>query len=1092
MPVVPASQAEVNAGVVARKYVAPSTLAGWTGLSATNFARLNGTNIFTGTNTFHARLLLTNVAGAGTNLVLGPMVIAQTNGLVFFLSDYNGLTGPAWSITASGDAYFDNVGAGGVYSGDGSGLTNVPGAASTNANEYFDPQVWDAAKQQTNLFLLRSNVLVIPGIWQGATEPIGTGGAYLLFHTNAWLNGFYSDGVFVDVYAALSNTLNSPIFRFGDGGGTINASKVPLSVEGYLTVGGGFDALDYLILKPGGGAPWGLAMTNTAADGTTFTEQGVLVLSLTPTNVTVHTNLTVNGSLTANGSGLSNLNGSSVASGTNASTVAFGTVKGTNLWDRANGQWWGAIDMGESTVALQNAIYGATNLSESANGWNQGSVSGEVVIGPGMFTITNTLYLPVGVRLRGAGVLNSIIRNTSTNSSLVFVENMTTGIGNWVGVSGFTIYHSAANTETVGIDICATNATVFPTIRDVVVMAAGVGVRTKSSINLLMERVIARNCSSDGFQLLGTSTAGSVSACFASSNTGYGWFIQDAVYTAFFGLASDYNDEGGYLLDDLDTCTFSACGAEKNSYDQFYLLDCSNVNMRGLFPVGDAGSSNAIVVDGGIDLFLYNVEYGPAGNTNGYGLFLTNAPSNVQVVGEAIGNFGLGTCNDFPGIAYANLAGNISVGSVLTITNVTAANQGAAFGPNQATLAYGGAATLVLTNSGVSVGFDATEELHSPLTVHKTGDLPPSLTHDAESLVTFKNLTTELAIGIDAGYCWFQRRSDTYNGYSYALSFNPLGGNVGIGTVSPSAANHTTNAAQQAVVFQVDTTAGAGSFMVSSNGVASGNGSGFTNLNASSLASGTVADARLSTNVLLLKVAGTNDGDVVLSKFGGPSIEFTDTDAVSLGWLKMSDVGTNFYFIGGTVNAGSFAGDGSGLTGLIGLANSYDTIWISASGLIPCTTNPPAWGTNAPAGSDNETTDVLAFDDAQTESANISLVMPETWGLGTVKAKFYWTTAAASGNVVWSIAGGSIANDDALGAKLGTAVSLTNAASAAADQMISAATAAVTVASPGLGERVLWKVARIGADGGDTLTGDAFLQGVLIQFRHGTTNSTAW
>ena len=359
MPVVPASQAEVNAGVVARKYVAPSTLAGWTGLSATNFARLNGTNIFTGTNTFHARLLLTNVAGAGTNLVLGPMVIAQTNGLVFFLSDYNGLTGPAWSITASGDAYFDNVGAGGVYSGDGSGLTNVPGAASTNANEYFDPQVWDAAKQQTNLFLLRSNVLVIPGIWQGATEPIGTGGAYLLFHTNAWLNGFYSDGVFVDVYAALSNTLNSPIFRFGDGGGTINASKVPLSVEGYLTVGGGFDALDYLILKPGGGAPWGLAMTNTAADGTTFTEQGVLVLSLTPTNVTVHTNLTVTGTISGN------LSAGSLASGTNTATVQFATAKATNIWDPSNVKWWNAIGDGstDDTVAFSNCFaWAAANV----------------------------------------------------------------------------------------------------------------------------------------------------------------------------------------------------------------------------------------------------------------------------------------------------------------------------------------------------------------------------------------------------------------------------------------------------------------------------------------------------------------------------------------------------------------------------------------------------------------------------------------------------------------------------------------------------------------------------------------------------------
>jgi hypothetical protein len=49
-----------------------------------------------------------------------------------------------------------------------------------------------------------------------------------------------------------------------------------------------------------------------------------------------------------------------------------------------------------------------------------------------------------------------------------------------------------------------------------------------------------------------------------------------------------------------------------------------------------------------------------------------------------------------------------------------------------------------------------------------------------------------------------------------------------------------------------------------------GNGAGLTNLNASQLASGTVADARLSTNVPLLNGSAAFAGTVTAASFNGP------------------------------------------------------------------------------------------------------------------------------------------------------------------------------------------------------------------------------
>mgnify|MGYP001562571283 CR=1 FL=1 len=339
-PVAAATQAEVNAGTVPRKYVAPLTLAGWTAASATNLARLNSNNIFTGASNrftgavnFAAALWATNLSGpSGGSLSLG------TGGTPFMLVNDIGIG------TYNGTAFYGN----------GSGLTNLPVSAITNASEYFDPQVWNAVTTQTNLFLLRSNILVIPGIWQGATEPGGSGGAYLLFNTNAWLTGFYSDGLFLDVYAGLSNVLNSPSFRFGDSSGTINASKMPLTVAGYLTASGQLTAYTNIFLFPGGGDPYSLTISNSTAARTQISQSDVLLLSLTPSLVTIHTNLTVDGG---------DIIGSTITAKVSAN-LTNATVRGLTAYGNAyqsNSATVGPSDftVTNTSAANQGAVFGA-------------------------------------------------------------------------------------------------------------------------------------------------------------------------------------------------------------------------------------------------------------------------------------------------------------------------------------------------------------------------------------------------------------------------------------------------------------------------------------------------------------------------------------------------------------------------------------------------------------------------------------------------------------------------------------------------------------------------------------------------------------
>jgi hypothetical protein len=170
--------------------------------------------------------------------------------------------------------------------------------------------------------------------------------------------------------------------------------------------------------------------------------------------------------------------------------------------------------------------------------------------------------------------------------------------------------------------------------------------------------------------------------------------------------------------------------------------------------------------------------------------------------------------------------------------------------------------------------------------------------------------------------------------------------------------------------------------------------------------------------------------------------------------------------------AASGGGGGGGSTNL----------WIPAAQWIPRTTG--GCGVNSLETTTNRVNyDVLEFDAATAEYAQVAIVMPSNWTAGTVTAKFHWTAASGTGNVIFGLSGRAYADNSALDQAMGTAQTATDALQTANAEHISAATSAITLAgSPAAGQMVIFELYRDAANGSDTLGVDARFLGVEITY----------
>ncbi|MFA5321380.1 MAG: hypothetical protein WC373_01795 [Smithella sp.] len=177
----------------------------------------------------------------------------------------------------------------------------------------------------------------------------------------------------------------------------------------------------------------------------------------------------------------------------------------------------------------------------------------------------------------------------------------------------------------------------------------------------------------------------------------------------------------------------------------------------------------------------------------------------------------------------------------------------------------------------------------------------------------------------------------------------------------------------------------------------------------------------------------------------------------------------------------------------------YETIYVDAGAMVPCTTN-PADNSASPFeyGTNDIDMDFFAFDGGATEErVQFKWAMPDEWDRGTVKVKFFWSSATGStagDTVEWGIKAGAISDNDAIDAALGTAVTVSDTllADNGGDMQVTAASAAMTVGgTPALGDMIVFEIYR-NTDGTDDMTEDAWLFGIQIQWKRATAPIAAW
>lgn len=158
------------------------------------------------------------------------------------------------------------------------------------------------------------------------------------------------------------------------------------------------------------------------------------------------------------------------------------------------------------------------------------------------------------------------------------------------------------------------------------------------------------------------------------------------------------------------------------------------------------------------------------------------------------------------------------------------------------------------------------------------------------------------------------------------------------------------------------------------------------------------------------------------------------------------------------------------------------TVWIPAAAMTPRTTNGAASATTEST-TNKVMNKLLDFDQTTSEGAQFPVAMPKSWNLGTVTFIPYWTAASGTGDVIWSLSGVAISNDDVIDAAFGTPQTSTDTLIATTDVHVGPESSAITIAgTPAEGDVTYFQVTR---DISDTLNADARLIGIKLFY---TTN----
>lgn len=125
----------------------------------------------------------------------------------------------------------------------------------------------------------------------------------------------------------------------------------------------------------------------------------------------------------------------------------------------------------------------------------------------------------------------------------------------------------------------------------------------------------------------------------------------------------------------------------------------------------------------------------------------------------------------------------------------------------------------------------------------------------------------------------------------------------------------------------------------------------------------------------------------------------------------------------------------------------------------------------------------IPFDPASQEYGQFTWAFPKSWDGGTIEWRYGWSHPAAVTNfgITLSLAGLSLANDDAVDTAFGAAVNVSDTGGTTDDLYWSDWSAAVAIAGAGSEEGQVFQLSRVVADAGDTLGVDARVHYVQLR-----------
>lgn len=195
------------------------------------------------------------------------------------------------------------------------------------------------------------------------------------------------------------------------------------------------------------------------------------------------------------------------------------------------------------------------------------------------------------------------------------------------------------------------------------------------------------------------------------------------------------------------------------------------------------------------------------------------------------------------------------------------------------------------------------------------------------------------------------------------------------------------------------------------------------------------------------------------------------------GLLKYNESDSNVYLFDAGWAIFSGGGGGGGST------QGKQAIAINSAAIRPSFTGGCEFFSTIASSANQPDIGYLAFDPTTEEYAQFSIPMPKKWNAGTVTAQFRWSHASTTTNfgVVWSCQALAVSDDDAIAQNYGTAQTVTDTGGTTNDLYITSETSAITIAgTPAKSDTVFFRIARVAANGSDTLAIDARLHSVTI------------